>query len=286
MNFEIRELPPSVTFVATPLGRARDITLYALDVLASVDLLVAEDTRVLRKLLELHGVSLRGRRILSLHDHNGDQAVPKVIAALRDGQSVAYASDAGTPLIADPGHDLARAAKDAGFPVTMAPGPSAAIMALALSGQPSGRFVFYGFLPNTQTQRRKEILEFKHSRETAIFYENPRRLVATLGDMVDILGAERRASVCRELTKKFEDIREASLAELREAYAATPPKGEVVLVLGPSAEEETTPDDLDAALREALKTMRIKDAATAVAGAFNLARRDVYQRALTLEKEN
>ena len=285
MNYQISKLPPGVYLVATPIGRARDITLHALDVLASADVLAAEDTRNLRKLMELHGVPLAGRRILAYHDHNGARMRPQLLQALDEGKSIAYASDAGTPLVADPGHGLAVGARAEGHMVTTAPGPSAAIAALTIAGLASDRFLFAGFAPNASAARRRFLEGFRDVEATLIFYESPKRAADMLAEAADVLGGNRRAALCRELTKKFEDVVPGTLKELAEHFAATPPRGECVVLIEKGLAETATETDIDGALRKALETMRMKDAATAVAGALNLPRRDVYQRALALAKE-
>ncbi len=229
MNHKIVHLPSGLYFVATPIGTARDITLRALDVLASADVIAAEDTRSLRKLMEIHGVPLNNRHIVAYHDHSGAGARAKLLAALDDGQSVAYASEAGMPLIADPGYDLSRAAAEAGHLVTVAPGPSAALAALTLAGLPTDAFFFAGFLPNASGARRKRLEELAAVPGTLIFYESPKRVAASLRDMAEVLG-DRPAALCRELTKKFEEIRRDSLATLATGLEDAPVKGEIVVL--------------------------------------------------------
>ena len=270
-------------FVATPIGAARDITLRALDILAGADVLAAEDTRTLRHLMEIHGVALNGRPLLAYHDHNGDQMRPRLIEALKAGKSVAYASEAGTPLVADPGYQLARAAIDAGLTVLAAPGPSAMLCALTVSGLPSDRFFFAGFLPPKTAARKAALRQVAQVQGSIIFYESPRRIEACLRDMVETLGEHRQAAICRELTKRFEEITRGSLAELAESVAGRDIKGEIVVVIDravPAAADATT---VEQALRQALTTQSSKDAAAQVAETFGLARRDVYQLALSLE---
>ena len=276
-------VPPGLHFVATPIGAARDITLKALDILAGADVLAAEDTRTLRHLMEIHGVALNGRPVLAYHDHNGDQMRPRLIEALKAGKSVAYASEAGTPLVADPGYQLARAAIDEGLTVLAAPGPSALLCALSVSGLPSDRFFFAGFLPPKSAARKTVLRELSQVQASLILYESPRRIEACLKDMVLSFGADRQAALCRELTKKFEEITRGSLADLAESVAGRDIKGEIVLVVDravPVAADAATVED---ALRQALKTQSSKDAAAQVAEAFGLPRREVYQLALSLE---
>lgn len=279
---QIRPLPPGLHLVATPIGTARDITLRALDTLASADVLAAEDTRTLRKLMEIHGIALRDRPLLAYHDHNGPAMRPRLLAALEAGQSVAYASEAGTPLVADPGFVLARDAAARGMPVTAAPGPSAVLAALSVSGLPSDRFLFAGFLPSASGARQKALAALAPVPATLIFFESPKRCLGTIRDMVPAFGEMRAAALCRELTKKFEDVQRGSLKALAERLEGQRLKGEVVLVVD-RGRDVAGPEVRDAALRDALKTMRVKDAARHVADALGLPRRDVYQAALNLE---
>ena len=195
MNWQARDIAPGLYLVATPLGNARDITLRALDLLAGADVLAAEDTRSLRRLMEIHGVALGDRPLVAYHDHNGDRVRPRLMAALEAGQSVVYASEAGTPLISDPGFDLMREALQAGLPCTTAPGPTAVVAALTLSGLPSDRFLFAGFLPNSSGKRKSALGEFVAVPATLIFYESPKRLGAMLRDAAEVLGPEREAVV-------------------------------------------------------------------------------------------
>jgi 16S rRNA (cytidine1402-2'-O)-methyltransferase len=206
LNLQPKKLTPGVYLLATPIGTARDITLRALDILASADVLVAEDTRSLRKLMDIHGVPLGDRPVLSYHDHNGTQMRPRLLGLLADGKSLAYASEAGTPMVADPGFDLVRAAREAGHEVVSAPGPSAVVTALTLAGLPTDRFMFAGFLPNAKGARRKALEELREIPATLAFYESPKRVAAMLKEAADVLGPDREAAVCRELTKKFEEV--------------------------------------------------------------------------------
>lgn len=274
-------LAPGLYFVATPIGSARDITLRALDILRGADVIAAEDTRTLRKLLEIHGVPLAGRQVLPYHDHNGPAMRPKLLALLAEGRSVAYASDAGTPLVADPGYALGRDAIAAGLPVTGAPGPSAVLAALTLSGLPSDRFLFAGFLPPAQAARRQALTELGAIPATLVLFEAPKRCAKTLNDMVAILGEDRRVALCRELTKKFEEVRRGTVAEIAEGVAQDPPRGEIVLVIDRDRRVASV-QDMETALKVALETMSMKDAARDVADALGLARRDVYQAALAM----
>lgn len=284
MNHKKVRLAPGLYFVGTPIGTARDITLRALDVLASADVIAAEDTRSLRRLMEIHGVPLEGRKVISYHDHSGSGAREKLLAALAAGRSLAYASEAGMPLIADPGYDLARAAADAGHNVTAAPGPSAVLTALTLAGLPTDAFFFAGFLPNARGARRARLEVLRAVPGTLVFYESPKRVAASLADMSDILGAERPAAMCRELTKKFEEIRRAPLGELAAALADANIRGEVVLVVDRGHLPIVKEIDLEADLKEALRSHSVKDAADMVAKLHDVPRRRLYQMALAMRK--
>ena len=285
MNFVRQSLAPGVYLVGVPIGTARDITLRALDVLASADVLAAEDTRSLRKLMEIHGVPLEGRRIFSLHDHSATKVVSGLLEQVGDGRSVAYASEAGMPLIADPGFELVRAAREAGLPVTSAPGPSAVTTALAIGGLATDAFHFAGFLPSAKGARKKALDAVKDVPATLVFYESPKRIAALLRDAAEVLGPDRQAAVCRELTKKFEEVRSGTLVELAETLAVSPVKGEIVLLIA-RAEKAAGVNEkfLDDVIEDALKSMSVKDAAAQVSAQTGLKRRDVYQRALALSK--
>ena len=278
----LNAIQPGLHFVATPIGAARDITLRALDILAGADVLAAEDTRTLRHLMEMHGVALNGRMVLAYHDHNGDQMRPRLIEALKAGKSVAYASEAGTPLVADPGYQLARAAIDEGLTVLAAPGPSAMLCALSVSGLPTDRFFFAGFLPPKSAARKTSLRDLAQVPGSIIFYESPRRIDACLRDMIETLGPNRQAAICRELTKRFEEILRGTLADLSESLAGRDLKGEIVVVVDRADPVPASAQTVEDALREALKTLSSKDAAAQVAQAFGLTRRDLYQLALSL----
>jgi 16S rRNA (cytidine1402-2'-O)-methyltransferase len=284
LNFQKVPLAPGMYFVGVPIGTARDITLRALDVLASADVLAAEDTRSMRRLMEIHGVPLDGRRIIAMHDHSGEKVVNGLLAAVEQGKSVAYASEAGMPLIADPGFELSRAAAAQDVMQTCAPGPSAVLTALVLAGLPTDAFHFAGFLPNASSARRRALEGLVEIRATLAFYESPKRIGATLKDAADVLGTTRKAVVCRELTKKFEELRRGTLAELAESYTTGSVKGEIVLLIDRGNLENVNEVDLDGVLKEALETMSMRDAVDAVSQAHGKPRRQVYQLALNLEK--
>nr|WP_321250316.1 16S rRNA (cytidine(1402)-2'-O)-methyltransferase [uncultured Ruegeria sp.] len=285
MNFQKARLGAGLYFVATPIGTARDITLRALDVLASADMIAAEDTRSLRRLMEIHGIPLEGRRIQAYHDHSSAGARQKILDALAQGLSVAYASEAGMPLIADPGYDLGRQAAEAGHSVTCAPGPSAALMALTLAGLPTDAFFFAGFLPNASGARRSRIEALRDIPGTLVFYESPKRVAASLSDLAEGLGPDRQAALCRELTKKFEEVRRGTLGDLAEAYRGETVKGEVVLLVDRGHSQNIKDSDVEEALKRALETHSVRDAADLVSQMFKLPRRPLYQKALKLGKE-
>ena len=276
----LRAIPPGLHFVSTPIGTARDITLRALDVLAGADVLVAEDTRTLRHLMEIHGIPLNGRPVIAYHDHSGEGQLQRLVGLLAEGRSLAYASEAGTPLISDPGFELARAVAAAGLPMTAAPGPCAAICALTLSGLPSDRFFFAGFPPSAQGARRSFLEDLAGVQATLILYESPKRLAALLAEMAATLGGARQAVVCRELTKRFEEVLRGDLATLAEEVAAREIKGEIVVLVDRAAPAEATEDSIGAALDAALQTMSVKDAATFVSQTLGVSRKVAYRIAL------
>lgn len=274
------KLSPGLYVVATPIGNLRDITLRALDVLGAVDVIACEDTRITKRLLDRYGIKTK---MLAYHDHNAPRIRPKLLARLGAGETVALVSDAGTPLISDPGFKLIGAAYDAGAKVWTVPGPSAVTAGLAVAGMPSDRFCFYGFLPEKAVARKKA-LQALGANGTAIFFEAARRLPACLKDLAAI-DPERDVAVARELTKRFEEVRRGSAAELSTHYQKEgPPKGEVVLLIGPAPDKPADQADVDAALLEALAHLSVKDAASEVAALTNHPRRAVYERALAMKK--
>ncbi len=266
--------------VATPIGNLGDVTLRALETLAGADVIACEDTRVTRRLLGRYGIETP---LVAYHDHNAEQMRPRLLARLAEGAVVAQVSDAGTPLVSDPGYKLVEAALEAGHRVIPIPGASASLAALVAAGLPTDRFFFEGFLPAKSGARRTRISELKTLPATLVVYESGPRLPESLADLAAGLGA-RPAAVCRELTKTFEEVRRGPLDALAAHYAeAGPPKGEIVLVIGPPLAAESSAADLDAALRTALASLSVKDAAAAVATATGLPRRAVYARALALQ---
>lgn len=279
------ELGPGLYLVATPIGASGDVTLRALEALAKADVIAAEDTRRALKLMTIHGISRAGRPLVPYHDHNGAEARPRLLARIEAGDSVVCVSDAGTPLIADPGWRLAREAIDLGLPVHALPGASALLAALTVSGLPTDRFLFAGFLPPKTAGRKAGLAELAAVPATMVFYESPRRLAGFLADATEVLG-DRAASVSRELTKLHEETRRGGLAELAAHYAeAGAPKGEIVISIGPPPKGEVGAETLDEALAAALATMRVKDAAKAVSAALGLPRKTVYARALELKPD-
>lgn len=269
--------------VSTPIGNLGDITLRALRTLADADVVLSEDTRVTGALLHSYGIK---KPLLSYHDHNAAERQPEVMARLAAGESVALVSDAGTPLISDPGYRLVAACREAGHGVIAIPGASAVLTALVSAGLPTDRFMFAGFLPAKTAARRKELAELGGVDTTLVFYESPARLSASLDDMAEVLGGERAAVVARELTKMFEEIRRATIGELAAHYREQPtPKGEIVIVVGPPLKTAPNAEDIDELLRQALATQTLRDAVAAVAKITGVKKSEVYQRALGLGNE-
>jgi 16S rRNA (cytidine1402-2'-O)-methyltransferase len=277
-----RELPAGLYLVATPIGNLGDVTLRALETLAAVETIACEDSRVTRRLLDRYGITTP---VLPYHDHNAEAVRPKIIARLDSGGTVALVSDAGTPLISDPGYKLVQAAQAAGHAVTAVPGASAVLAALTASGLPTDRFFFEGFLPPREAARRDRIDELAGLPVTLVFFETGPRIGAMLNDLAERLG-RRPAAVCRELTKLHEEIRRGDVAALADAWRnGAETRGEFVVVVGPPGKgEETEPIDLDGLLTQALATASLKDAVEAVAAATGQKRRVVYQRALALPR--
>jgi 16S rRNA (cytidine1402-2'-O)-methyltransferase len=266
--------------VATPIGNLGDVTLRALAVLRGVDRIYCEDTRVTARLLARYGIATPLARY---DDHNAQAMRPAILAGLRRGERLALVSDAGTPLVSDPGYKLVRAAIAENLPVTAAPGPSAALTALILSGLPPDAFLFAGFLPPRRVARRRALARWKALDATLIFFESATRLADTLADMSEILGS-RSAAVARELTKMHEDIERAALDDLARHYRATgPPRGEAVIVAGPPEPEIGDRLEIDMRLRPAIDAFGVREAATKLAAETGLSRRELYRRALAIE---
>lgn len=274
-----KPVSPGLYLVATPIGNLRDITLRALDVLTAADLVLAEDTRVTARLLAAYGIN---KKLVRYDDHIGENVRPKVMAALAGGQTVAMVSDAGTPLVSDPGYRLALDAIAAGHKVHPIPGPSSVLAALSLAGLPSDRFLFAGFTPHRSAGRVAMFEELKGVRATLIFFETGPRLRASLADMAQVLG-DRPAAVARELTKLYEECVRGPLTALAGDPRLEAPKGEIVVLVGPGEEAAATEADADAALSEALERMGPADAASEVARSLGLNRKALYRRALELK---
>lgn len=279
------ELEPGLYFVATPIGHARDITLRAIDILESTDVLAAEDTRSLRRLLDIHSIAINKRPIIAYHDHSKEATRNRIMELLRVGKSVAYMSEAGTPLIADPGYQLSQNAIREGIPLTSAPGCSAILPALMLSGLPTDRFLFEGFLPSTISARCAQLENLRDISATLIFYESPKRLAAMLWDACVTLGENRQAAFCRELTKKFEEVKRGTLKDLCALTENATPKGECVVLIGKADQDRINEKDVGFEIEKALKTMSLRDASEAIAQAYGLSKREIYQRALRLTKK-
>jgi 16S rRNA (cytidine1402-2'-O)-methyltransferase len=278
-------LEPGLYLVACPIGNLADVTLRALAVLARADLIACEDTRYTRRLLQAYHLDRSDRTLLAYHEHNAQRVRPKLMQALKRGDSVALVSDAGTPLVSDPGYKLVREAVEAGVRAVPIPGASAVLAGLTVAGLPTDRFCFAGFPPPKSAARTRWLEELARIPATLVLFEAPQRLAASLADMTAVFGPERPAAVARELTKLFEEVRRDTLGALAEAYGAEdPPRGELVVLLGPPGQAAASAEDLDALLRTALGGGRsLKDAVKAAQDATGLPRKRVYARALELE---
>ena len=279
---DVPRLAAGLHIVATPIGNLGDVTLRALEALAGADLIACEDTRVTRKLLDRYGIATP---LTPYHEHNAAKARPVLLRRLAEGAAIALVSDAGTPLISDPGFKLVRAAQEAGRAVTALPGASALLAGLAVAGLPTDQFLFAGFLPPKETARRARIAELARIPATLILFETGPRLAAALADLAAGLGGRREAALCRELTKLHEEVRRGDLAMLAAAFRDNAPRGEIVLVIAPpQAPQPVSAAATESLLREALRRVSLKDAVGEVAEATGLPRREVYQRALALAK--
>lgn len=274
-------LAPGLYLAATPIGNMEDITLRALRVLRDCDAIACEDTRMTVRLVERYGLC---RTLIAYHEHNARQALPGLLRRLEEGQAVALVSDAGTPLVSDPGYRLVEAALAAGLPVTPLPGASAVLAAIVAAGLPSDRFLFAGFLPPKQAARRAALQELAGVPSTLVFYESPGRAADALADMAAVLG-DRPACLARELTKRFEEYRRGSLAELAAGAEADPPRGECVILTAPPVADPDREANLDEMLLAALARDSVRDAAAAVAAATGQPRRKIYARALELARQ-
>lgn len=273
---------PGLYLVATPIGNLGDITLRALETLAGVDIIACEDTRITRRLTERYAISAR---LTPYHEHNAAEMRPKILAQLAQGASIALVSDAGTPLISDPGFKLVREASSAGFSVVALPGPSSVLAALSVAALPTNRFFFEGFLPPKQAARRARLTELARLDATLVLFESGSRVQETLADLAAIMGA-RDAAICREMTKLHEEIKRSTLAGLAQSAATLETRGEFVLVIGPQAEgsQAMTVDEVDNLLRERLARDSVKDAVAHAVEVSGRPRREIYARALELAK--
>ena len=279
---DVAALTPGLHIVATPIGNLGDITLRALAALAGADLIACEDTRVTRKLLDRYAIATP---LTPYHDHNAAKARPALLRRLAQGAAIALVSDAGTPLVSDPGLKLVQAARDAGHAIIALPGASALLAALSVAGLPTDQFLFAGFLPPKQAARRARIAELAGIPASLVLFETGPRIAATLADLAAGLGP-RQAALCRELTKIHEEVRRGELATLAQEYAGREARGEIVLVVGPPpATEKPSVAEMDALLRQALARASLKDAVGEIADATGLPRRELYQRALALTKQ-
>jgi 16S rRNA (cytidine1402-2'-O)-methyltransferase len=279
-SLEAPPLAPGLYVVATPIGNLKDMTLRGLEVLAAADVIYCEDTRTSAKLCEHFGITTPRK---ALHEHNERALVETILADLGRGGRIALISDAGTPLLSDPGFPLVRAAREAGLPVFALPGASALLAALMVAGLPTDAFGFVGFLPAKEGARDTALREVAGRRDTLVFYESPRRLGETLGAMATVFGGERAAVVALELTKKFERVARGTLAELTAQFAAAETKGEAVIVVAGAAEAVADPAEWQAALAEAMTSEPLRAAVDDIAARYNLKRKDVYDAALALK---
>ncbi|QHI96387.1 16S rRNA (cytidine(1402)-2'-O)-methyltransferase [Aristophania vespae] len=276
-----------LVLVATPIGNLADISARALDTLRNANSILCEDTRVTSKLLRHYGIT---NTLLTLHDHNEEERLSFLLTELKKGKIFALISDAGTPVFSDPGYRLVRAALQNDIKVTALPGPNAAITALVLSGFPPAPFMFLGFPPRGEA-RKSHFVMLKAAEQTGLkatlsWYESPRRLVGTLETLAEVFGPDREASVGRELTKLYEEVRRGPLSTLISHFKETDPRGEITLLLAPAAEDDNKEQDLEPLLLKTLKTHSLKDAVTLIAGSTNLPRKFVYKKALALSQKN
>lgn len=270
-----------IYLVATPIGNISDITLRALDVLKNADIIACEDTRITKKLCSLLAVSTTGKKFITMHDHNEDDVSQDLIDSAKNGHVIAYVSDAGSPLISDPGYKLSKKCRQQGVYLTTIPGPCAAICALQLSGLPSNTFTFIGFIPNKDKARKDLFAKFQHYDSTLIFYETANRLTKTLNIMKDFF-YNREISVAREITKLYEECTSGSIDDLLNRYTDTQPKGEIVLMVAPPTETKSI--DYEDDLKKQLEQSSLKSAVKIIVEKYNLNKNEVYQKALELKK--
>ena len=272
--------------VSTPIGCARDMTLRAIDVLRSADVLAAEDTRVLRRLMSIHEIPLRGRKPIAYNDHSGGSRRLAILDHLRVGKSVALVSDAGTPLLGDPGYRLVQAAITDSVPVIPVPGPSASLAALVVAGLPTDRIMFVGFLSRKAAERRRQLEDLRSIAATLVFFEAPGRLRASLKSLSESLGGDRRAAICRELTKKFEEVVRGSLEELELKADQMEPRGEITIVVERSDAARASAADLETDLLPLMKERSLKDAVSELAATSSVPRNEIYRLALKLKMQS
>ena len=272
--------------VSTPIGCARDMTLRAIDVLRSADVLAAEDTRVLRRLMSIHEIPLRGRKPIAYNDHSGGSRRLAILDHLKVGKSVALVSDAGTPLLGDPGYRLVQAAITDSVPVIPVPGPSASLAALVVAGLPTDRIMFVGFLSRKAAERRRQLEDLRLIAATLVFFEAPGRLRASLKSLSESLGGDRRAAICRELTKKFEEVVRGSLEELELKADQMEPRGEITIVVERSDAARASAADLETDLLALMKVRSLKDAVSELAATSSVPRNEIYRLALKLKMQS
>ena len=271
-----------IYLVATPIGNISDISLRALDVLKNADIVACEDTRVTKKLFSLLAISTSGKTFVTMHDHNEEEISQSLIDSVNNGHTVAYVSDAGSPLISDPGYKLAKKCRRQNIYLTTIPGACAAVCALQLSGLPSNSFTFAGFIPNKEQARKNTFLKYKNYDSTLIFYETANRLVKTLEVIKEIYTC-REIAVVREITKLYEDCKSGNAEELIQYYTTNPPKGEIVLIISPTTENIVV--DYEDELKEELKKTTLKTAVKTITEKYNLNKNEVYQKALELKND-
>lgn len=282
-HLSVKPLEPALYVVATPIGNLGDMTLRALNVLQNADVIACEDTRVTGKLLKHFGIRTK---MIAYHEHNAEKQAVAILALLQDEKSVALVSDAGTPLISDPGYRLIRQVIEEGVKVVPLPGASAPIAALSAAGLPNDAFMFAGFLPSKQAARRTRFERLKEIPATLIFFESPRRIASTLQDAADTLGGSRSAVIAREITKLYETFRRSTLDELASAFnEEQAPKGEIVLLIAPEENREIDLNAIDNQLIDLLKTSRVKEATEKISRETGLPKRELYQRALVLKEQ-
>ncbi len=282
-QFADEKLRSGLYLTALPIGNLGDITLRALNILLLADEIWAEDTRNIRKLMSLYGIGVNDRNILACHDHNEGHMAERLVEAVNTGKVIAYVSDAGMPMISDPGFRLVNAARLAGIYYTVLPGASAVISALVLAGAPSDRFGFFGFVPSKSEQRNRFLDELSSKNMTSIVFESANRLAKTIDAMLGIFADNTEISIVREISKTFEEVITASIKDMPEKLGEHIIKGEIVIVISPQEASKTTQEDLENTLTEMLKTHRLNDAVKQIAASSDWSRNDIYELALTIK---